>query len=329
MLWGGDDLWHRPVADDPAYRESYYFDFADQRSGIGGFSSIGWKPARGVLGATTVVFSDTGAWMHQATRATEGDTPLLAVEGLSYARPSDRFGHWLLALDATVVAVEEFGTNVAETGAGSDQRAQQLQLAVEFRALGDPVCTEGDEYRPAFSWHLEQAGGTTGSIKGESTPATELRGLGHRDRSYGPRDWTYFASWMYMAGHSDEVTLNLWALQRPDGHWSATGWFRHAGRPFEVVDDFVLRPREMLVQGVDRVPATVDYELRGARDVVSGTVESLRLVPLGFQTRRGASRLDRGMARYTINGQVGSGQVEYQQLLGRVPEYPRWTFDGQ
>ncbi len=325
-LWGGEDRWHRPVQGDAAYRESYYFDFADEHSELVGFTSVGWKPQRGALGATTVLFDESGAWMNQAQRTTSGDFPLLAVDGLSYRQAGDALGSWDVDFAGSMALTPELGTQARNPGAA---HPLDVRLHVGFRPQAPEVCTTGLEYDRAFRWHLEQSGYTEGHVDlGSAAPRRAFQGRGHRDRSFGARDWTHFDCWVYLAGHTSEVTLNLWALQGPDGAWVMTGWVQHTGRAPEAVRRYRLTPGDMLDAGDDRVPAFLDFELSGESGVVTGTAESARLIPLGFTTRWGAARLDRGVGSYVINGQPGTGQVEYQQRVDRAFSDARWRLDG-
>lgn len=319
-LWGGEDVWHRPVGTDSAYRESYYFDFVND-AGCSGFTSVGWKPGRGALGVTTVVFAPDGAWLAQQQRATTGDFPVLEVGGLSYRRSADTFGSWDIAMDAPMTRVEEIGT-VSVTGtAPSEARAE---LAFSYRPVGPEVLSTGGAYDRAFTWHLDQPGRSMGHVRVGGGPVRSFDSHGHRDRSFGPRDWTYFDSWLYLVGHTDEADLNVWALQRPDGTWAATGWLRRDGEEVEVIERYRVAPTDFLHVGEDRVPAVLEFRLAGKRSALEGRAESARLVQLGFATRRGRARLDRGVGVYRIDGHSGIGQVEYQQRIGRPDPHQAW-----
>jgi hypothetical protein len=319
--WGGEDQWHRPVAGDSAYRESYYFDFADDETDLAGFTSVGWKPGRGALGATTVIFDEQGAWIAQAVRTTTGDFPLVEVDGLSYRRSGDGFGSWDIDLAGLMVPAPELGIRARHGGASDPV---DVQLHVAFRPRSPEVCTTGEQYHPAFAWHLEQAGDTDGRLAVGTGRRRAFRGRGHRDRSFGARAWTHFPSWVYLAGHTADITINLWALQGPDDRWVFTGWVQRDGGPVEAVQDCRLHPGQLLAAGADQFPATLDFELASDRGVVTGSVGSARLVALEFTTRHGAARLDRGVGDYLIDGQPGSGQVEYQQRLGQARPEQRW-----
>ncbi len=323
-VWGGEDLWHRAAAGDSAYRESYYFDFGDDRSEFAGFTSVGWKPVRGNLGSTTVVFDETGAWMTQARRATVGDFPLLEVEGLAYRRAADTLGCWNIDFGGSMAPTPELGTRARQPIKA--EAPVDVRICALWRPRSPEVCTTGTDYDRAFTWHLDQAGDTEGHVEfGPDAKRRSFRGRGHRDRSFGARDWTHFGSWVYLAGHTSEVTINFWALQRPDGRWSTTGWVQHTGQPVEVVQSYRLRPGELLNAGNRHVPAFLEFELTGTSGLVTGTVESTRLVQLGFKTRHGVARLDRGLGSYVIDGHPGSGLVEYQQSVDGAFADTRWA----
>lgn len=321
-LWGGEDLWHRPDLDDPAYRESYYFDFHGPETGIAGFTSVGWKPGRGVLGATTVVFTPSGAWMTQAQRETEGDHPLLDVGGLAYRRSSDKLGYWDLELTSQMVPVPEIGTQAMTP---SDTEPIEGRLHVSFSPSGPVICTVGDDYRGAFDWHLEQAGDASGEVVVGSAKHVRFSGPGHRDRSWGARKWTTFPSWIYLAGHTENASVNFWGLQHADGRWAVTGWLQRTGRPLEVMKRCRILPHELFEAGDEKLPATTSFLLEGTDTAVTGTVRSARLVQLGFRSRHGSCRLDRGLGIYKIDGVPGVGQVEYQQQLGVDAPGERWS----
>lgn len=279
-----------------------------------------WRPRRdhGAL-------RRAGTWISQAQRSTSGDFPLLAIDGLSYRQAGDDLGAWDVEFAGSMVPTTELGTQARQH---IDRTPAEVHLRAAFRPRAPEVYSTGTDFENAFSWHLDQSGDTEGYVDlGSTAPRRSFRGRGHRDRSFGARDWTYFNSWVYLAGHTPDVTINFWALQSPDDGWAVAGWVQHAGRPPEVVEHVRLTPGEMLEIGHDRVPAFLAFELTGPSGAVTGTAESARLLPLDFTTRRGRARLDRGVGRYVINGQPGSGQVEYQQRADRPFTRSRWRLE--
>ena len=50
-----DELMH-PVGDDPAWSESYYFNFVDPATGIGMFTRMGFRPGSGWADGLHVIY---------------------------------------------------------------------------------------------------------------------------------------------------------------------------------------------------------------------------------------------------------------------------------
>lgn len=321
-LWGGEDLWHRP-GDDRRWRESYYFDFGDEATGLAGFTSIGWRPGRAVLGATTVVFAPHATLVARGERPTTSDFPDLAVAGLTYRRAGDDLGHWHLSYDGAFEPVADPGTR-APAGA-PDAGPEPGSLAVAFAPTAPPVTSAGPDFEPAFAWHLEQPGRTTGSVTVGSTTRT-VDGRGERDRSLGPRDWVHFDWWLYLAGHVGDLTFNTWTLGRPDGSVVGTGWLQRTGADPEPLTRWTFGPESRLDVGDGGwVPEVLAFAVEAPGASVTGTVESTRLVPLAFTTRAGSGTLHRGVGRLVADGREGWGQVEYQQRrTAPGPPGTRW-----
>jgi hypothetical protein len=321
-LWGGDDLWHRAEADR-RWRESYYFDFADEDGGVAGFTSIGWRPGRAVLGATTVVFAPHATLVARGERPTTSDFPTLEVGGLAYRRMGDALGHWHLAYDGLFEVVADPGTR-APTGPVATA-VEPGRLEVEFAPTALPVTSSGPGFAPAFTWHLEQPGRTVGSVALDAG-GLRLDGRGERDRSLGPRDWVHFDWWLYLAGHVDELTVNTWTLGRPDGSVVGTGWVQRVGSDPEPLARWSFGPESRLDVGRGGwVPEVLAFSFEGPGASVAGTVESTRLVPLDFSTRAGSGTLHRGVGRLAVGGREGWGQVEYQQrTTAPGPPETRW-----
>ena len=321
-LWGGEDLWHRP-GENRRWRESYYFDFADEASGLAGFTSIGWRPGRAVLGATTVVFAPHATLVARGERPTTSDFPVLDVAGLAYRRVGDGLGHWHLSYDGPFEAVADPGTRGPTGLIGVSLVPGALE--VEFTPTALPVTSSGGGFEPAFSWHLEQPGRTVGFVTLNSE-SLDVDGRGERDRSLGPRDWVHFDWWLYLAGHVGELSFNTWTLGRPDDTVVGTGWIQRAASDPEPLTQWSFGPQSRLDVGPGGwVPEVLAFSLEAPGASVSGTVESTRLVALDFTTRAGSGTLHRGVGRMDVGGQEGWGQVEYQQrTTAPGPPEARW-----
>jgi hypothetical protein len=315
-----DDRVHEP-GGDTRWRESYYFSFFDPEAGIGGFSSIGKRPAKGHAGFINVIW---GPEM-QTLVASEFDTftehdDTHSVAGMSYSaeRP---FGPWRLAYRGSL---NDGGRGVeCEHGAlGPAARSEAPKVEVAFELTFTPASSpylygERDEWRDLFDGHIDEVGAVEGEVRigGERHAVS---GRGGKDHSWGVRDWFKPQEWRWIdAVGAEGPELELWRASF-DGEWIGDGaLFGEGGAEaiatYEEEVTTAERPRKPLPVGIDVSVGSNAKQLRLSGEVV-------RVVPIIFGREENGSLLtswnDRALVRCrTESGVEAWANVEFESLL--------------
>jgi len=180
------------VFDDRDWRESYYFNLTDRRSGLSLITTIGLLPNRNRSSGFVLLLKDGKAIFL---------SPLVEFKK---PRP-ESFAFRLKGLEYSV------------EGAGWRLRyqARKCSFDLKFTPVNKifPYIHDGDE--GAFSrlgtQHYEQSG----IFEGELTFKGRTVGIGpspgHRDHSWGPRDWSAASFYrLFCCAFSRELAFNLW-----------------------------------------------------------------------------------------------------------------------
>jgi hypothetical protein len=173
---------------DPAvwsWNESWYFSWIDLDGGPAGFFRLGLLPNQERALIWSYVFAD-GVWYGtEETRLRFDDFEL--ANGMAYDRFGLRFG-WSPAEPAARFTYD--GNVRVVTGAGAGgfvPLALELAASPTTEVFGTGTGNDlGSEQYPAS--RFEQSMAVTGTVRiGDDTRS--VRAAGHRDRSWGPRNW--------------------------------------------------------------------------------------------------------------------------------------------
>lgn len=314
------DRVHEP-RDDPRWRESYYFSFFDWDSGIGGFTSIGKRPAKGHAGSInciwgpgipTLVASEYGG--------IEGHADDHVVAGLRYGG-NEPFGPWKLSFEGLL---NDGGSGVeCDYGAlgptaRSAARKAFVRYVLTFTPTYEPYLYEQrEEWRDLFDGHIDEVGTVEGELEVDDQ-LIRIRGRGAKDHSWGVRDWFKPAAWRWMDVLSLEgPELALWRA-RFNGEW--------------VEDGAVYVPRDVagLTSYAERIahaererkplPTAIEFEAEAGGERLAARGEVIRVVPIFFgrdvDGDRETSWNDRALVRFeTETGAVAWANVEFESLL--------------
>lgn len=316
------DLVHPPVAD-PRWRESYYFSFFDPALGIGGFTSLGKRPARSHTGSINVIW---GPEIPTLVAAELDELPehddRHSVAGLSY-EPLEPFGAWRLRFRGPL---NDGGLDVdclpealgSAHGAGGVRRTQ-VSYDLVFTPRAAPYqYHERPEWRDLFDGHIDEVGIVEGELViGGARHA--VHGRGAKDHSWGVRDWVKPSAWRWVdlvAPGSPELTL--WRARFEDG-WVGDGALYPDGRAARLT-----RYREEIeTADADRgkaLPVAIDLVAEGEDGAeLRASGRTLRVVPTLFRSRRlpGATAWnDRALMECALpGGGQGWANVEFEELV--------------
>lgn len=314
-----DDLVKTP-APDPGWRESYYFDFYDQRNDIGLWHSIGKKPFKGYSGFTM------GTWGREVLvglgrdRFAKHDEEHL-VDGLRYeclvpnekwrltykgelARPEKRF-----RLDPAVFLPEGF-RDLPRVPVTFDLTFTGTVPAYRYH--------ERAEWAPLFTGHLDQTGRTTGEVTIAGT-TYRVDGLGIRDRSWGSRDWNWPRTWRYIELASPGLNLMLWKAEGGEGVRLIDGFLDDGSGPVTVIE----YREELSVErsGLKPIPKTFEFTVKTADGrTVTVAGEVLLVMPVVFSKERDGRLVhswnDRSVVRYRLpGGKTAHGMIEFSERV--------------
>ncbi|MFP4477504.1 MAG: hypothetical protein ACLFOY_18215 [Desulfatibacillaceae bacterium] len=285
---------HEPDTD-PAWQESWYFNFSDADAGVYGLARIAVRPAKNradglflasVGGRRAVLYPFLGVPVK---------APFVEVR----APEIIRVGGLRLSCENTM---RTWRTRLETRGVRADLVHEAFTPMYMF-----PEPSAGDGASAAAN-HYEQACRVTGvlSLRGREVA---VNGLGQRDHSWGPRNWAGVGEWRWISAQFPSGwAFNLWSVGAGpetrllgfvgdrDGVWPLEGGrVRWLGDPS------------------GRSPEGAEMELlageRGTR-MVSMSVDS------GWPLYKEGAAIFEGFGPFTCEGETGSGVVEH---LWRTP----------
>jgi hypothetical protein len=323
-----DELMH-PVGDDPAWSESYYFNFVDPDSKLAIFTRMGFRPGSGWADALHVVYLPGKRVAFTYGRRDIG-SDLSAYDGdlcagdlrLTCVKPH---AQWRLEYDGPA-------QDIADAEILLERRKQRpegwfvpatLQMDLTFDCLTQPHYAAKGAHG-----HFEQSGRVKGQIKlqGESW---DVQGYGVRDKSWGPRDWgggnrseapaeksaevpptqepTPFVNWFSMNFGAD-AALGGSCFRDADGQMRGAGWLQRGGETVDLVDvviESTYQEDSILHTGVFLQASTST----GEKVEIEGRV--LNVCPTKIAMPGGATFVNEGLAEFIWNGQTGYGIAEH------------------
>ena len=322
-----DELRHHDRVHQPTgerrWRESYYFSFFDPRHRIGGFSSIGRRPASGRTGSINVIWGPDIPTLVASEFDTFGvhDNAYTAA-GLTY-RSEEPFGIWKVAFSGSL---NVGGTGVecdhSALGATADSAAPKARVSFDLTFTpGYPpyIYRQRPEWHDLFTGHVDEVGAVRGTlaVDGREYP---VDARGGKDHSWGVRDWfkPHAWRWVDLVSGDGAPEVALWRASLEPERWVEDGAIYAGGATAALTgyrETLGTRPR-------DRKPLPGELRARaesdGSRVAFSGQV--VRVLPVLFSRDDDAGRTvswnDRALleCRYD-NGSTGWANVEFESLL--------------
>lgn len=333
---GETDEFHHSHNDSRYWNESYYFNFSDPEKKIGGFSRIGMVPNQDLAIGILYIFLDDGGVLmltqSEPCKASRDDvsTGLLRYERI---RPLWEWrilfqGNMLYLSDPReLISMVDALAAASPEGAERDLRFKDASVDLVFR--GWSPCHNFKDADPRFvaerfvnagssledlrevtkvaSEHYEQVGTWSGRIVVDGE-RFEIQGSGHRDHSWGDRDWKAPERWTWLSAQiGDAFGFNLSrvvikSLDIFNGYVCRSGKnhpLRRAWLQTEFEEDGITQKHiRVRLQDVTGWEA----EIEGAPQIV---------VPLTLQEEAHRTRVNEAFTEYRWNGQTGYGISEY------------------
>lgn len=309
MIEPRDDHPHEKGAES-AWSESTYFNFVDTATGLAGFSRIGFRPNEGTADAMLFLFLPEGGAVAVLEREQRLDIPENArVGGIAHER-REELARWVVEAHGKGLAVARAD---AVDIAGAQSRAGvvlEVRADLAFDPFMPPFGTSGRNKRSAdaaaaaaatAAGHFEQGCRVHGSIRaGDLLVAVE--GIGLRDRSWGPRDWSAPWGWRWFSiPFGADLAIGVHSVFFP-GREVQAGWAWRDGRTIKM-KGFEL---DTTYEGTFHRSLTITAtDVEGETYKIEGNV--LSVIPLKF----GGTRVHEGLTRFRMNGRQATGIAEY------------------
>ena len=318
-----DELMH-PVGDDPAWSESYYFNFVDPASRIGMFTRMGFRPGNGWADALHVVylqgrrvaFTYGRRDIEKDLSRYDGDLSAGSLR-LECIEPHQRWQLTYQGPAQDVPDAEVLLTRSKERPDGWFQPAE-LDMAVRFDCLTPPQYANKGEHG-----HFEQSGHVTGTIA-LGDERWEVDGYGVRDKSWGPRDWgashqsgaareekpngpAPFVNWFSM-NFGPDAALGGSCFLGADGVMRGQGWLQRG-------DEHLALP-EVVIQSEYKADSIVHKSVQlkarsesGEELLITGDVSCV--CPTKIPMPGGAIFVNEGLTEFRWGDRIGHGIAEH------------------
>ena len=309
MISPHDDHAHE-TGREPTWSESTYFNFHDPSSGLAGFSRVGYRPNEGTVDGTLFLFLPGGgavAVLERGTAKAVGDDP--RVGGIAHQRGFD-LTRWKLRCDAKGIGVGRAADLDFAAEPGRAGAVVEVEAELSFEVCMPPFGTSGRRQRTTdaataaaavAAGHFEQACRVRGEVwVGEATFV--VNGLGVRDRSWGPRDWSVPWGWRWFSmPFSEDFAIGVHSVMFP-GREVQAGWVWRDGRTIKMTGFTLDTTYEGRFHRVLQIDAT---DAEGERYAIGGEVSSV--IPL----RIGDTRVNEGLTRFRLGDREATGIAEY------------------
>ena len=292
-----DDEAAHVATDEPLWNESWYFDFADARHGVGGWIRLGLYP------------NQHTAWINALLCGP--DMPTVAVNDFEAALPDHPGAVRTDAIDLTLDATEPLQTYRVKLRArghadddpaallrGEAGRSVELTIDLVWTTAGSPY-----QYRITPRYEIPCTVSGTATVDGREVVVHEV--AGQRDHSWGVRDW-WAMDWVWSALHLDDGThIHGVDIHIPGAPPFGVGYLQQPGQP--LVEVQAVTARETFGDNGLPQAATLNVGDLTATIDIRGHAPVLLTAPDGR-----VSHFARAWATVTTDdGRTGVGWVEW------------------
>jgi len=338
-----DEGLHAPAAD-PLWSESFYLNFSDASGVLGGFTRLALHPARRQTEGLSCVYLPRGGVgvslrsgpLDQPDNRSIGagglrherveplrrwrilcddevqvfDDPARVPSALQPGAPSARTCHVAMDLEATGLHPPFFYPNYRRVASpppysGNGRLGFKRSLKRALRRPGEILST----LRMRASRHYEQSVAVRGTIEigGERFA---FDGTGHRDHSWGRRDWAPSQRLRWMSGQMEGLAFNAIYITIAGTH-ATNGYVWHNGR-CAALDELHLE-NTFDASGLAGRHLQLDLTAGGERLSIAGDV--YLNVPLPIVGDRFSIIYTVGRTRYQCGSRTGYGVAEFLERL--------------
>jgi hypothetical protein len=289
----------------PLWNESWYFDFADARNGVGGWIRLGCMPNEGIAWITALVSGP--------------QLPTIAMLDFQAGVPADPGQVSADGIELVLTATEplqEYRVTVRGRGQAhrdpaallrgdaGDEDDIALEMELTWTTVGAPY-----QYRLTPRYEIPCVVSGTLTYGGNEI---ELEGVpGQRDHSWGARDWWSGLEWMWCALHLDDgCHLHAVDARVPGAPNVAIGYLQQPGS--DLVELETISVRESFSANGLPARTTMTFDPGG----LVATVEFRGHAPVRLVSASGqVSHFPRAWVTVTTaDGRTGVGWIEWNRM---------------
>ncbi|MFC1823517.1 hypothetical protein ACFL9T_12475 [Thermodesulfobacteriota bacterium] len=320
-----DDLPHTPT-DSATWRESLYFEFFDNQTGVWSYQYIGERPNKNHSGLAISLWSNEGYISGRLEFApTDRDSESHRAAGLQITTIEPMEQHKITyegpLIGPQVLTDKNIRLNpkAMRPGAAKKMPSMNVRFDLNWEATMPVHTFPRNLLSEFFSGHIQQVGRCHGTIE---TPdkTFKIDGPSFRDRSWGERNWFGLDRYVFIFPPFENFCVATTRTER-DNLPETTGWMNHNGNILvtpSMIDEIVYQD----VPGERRMPRKATFTVtneEGIDYVID--CEILAAVPSVFQDRDNniskLSWIDRCPAHFSWEGQTTLGIVENLELIDR------------
>lgn len=226
-----DEFFHEPT-DEEYWSESHYLDVIDRDDDVAFHTRIGFYPNQDAANVFAYLIADETVYWIRDESVAPSDTHGLVAETDDWAfrmLPVEPSQEWNVAVEGEVSkAPADDPEAVLE---GRDEKTEmRVELTTESRH--DPFYYSDGETFPLSddADRYEVATRVEGSATvGDGDSDYDFSGVGERDHSWGQREWTGDAEWLWISGGFEDGTafnhLSFWLAEYPDQRMVNGFWY--------------------------------------------------------------------------------------------------------
>ncbi|MDD1779395.1 MAG: hypothetical protein LUQ65_14630 [Candidatus Helarchaeota archaeon] len=290
MLNDKDEHLHTPKKV-PLWRESYYFNVMDPKNKIFSVSTMGYMPTEGDSHFFSTLYVDDKLYTHINYQKLKSANDFAE-------NPSDGSQSFMIVKDLKEWKI----------------RLKKRNFQLDYIWTGRfPV------YEYPGGWqisgvleqqHYEQSGKVLGAVTFKDGTVRKIEGLGHRDHSWGLRNWVKINEWYWTSVQFEngEQALNCWLNVVNKKHY-VHGFISSTKEniPITKIDvqtqyqaDNPANPKSATFQLTDK---------KGNRHEL--TAETVHLMTLPQSSKEGTCYIYETISKFEMDGQTGYGVAEY------------------
>lgn len=336
-----DESRHTPSAD-PLWSESYYLNFSASDGVLGGFVRLALHPARQESEGLLCVYLPGGGVGITLLKGAIAPSGALSIRAGGLAMECvEPLRRWRVTFDGELHMFVDPSCIPEAYGAGGVAARVQVQLALDVEGLHVPVFyptygkaatapphTNGHiglartlrraarrpreillALRMRSGRHYEQSMRVSGTVAFDGDRAA-FDGTGHRDHSWGLRDWSILQHLRWLSGQMDGFAFNAVYMTIAGTHVT-NGYVWRDGR-CTAVDEVQL---ENSFDAGGRAARDVRLMLRAGGEHVVITGDVLLNVPLPINSPGTSSTYTVGRTRFRCGDRTGYGVAEFLERL--------------